>query len=180
MRPDPRGSPLGARKGTSLSTCPSIDRMSHAAHAQAGQNSACYSLSFTPHYLAHILAHMHALSLLLSHVIAHLTPQHHKGVTPDQYKKDYASGTLAAISEVSGVPANTIKAQLPPAATGSSGSRRLLQDSSAAAKENLKVGYELPTNDVAATTSKLQEATANGGEAFYKVCSVACVLLAAA
>jgi hypothetical protein len=108
-------------------------------------------------------------------------------VTAEQYEKEYANGTLAAIAEVSGVPAEAITPSVaaPPggsSTTGSSNStassnrtassnstggvRKLLQEGAA---NSFAVSYALATADPAATNAKLAQATANDGEAFYQV-----------
>jgi hypothetical protein len=92
-------------------------------------------------------------------------------VTAEQYQRELGPGTLSALSEVSGVPADSITTQLPGPAAGG---RKLLQGAS------LNVAYELATTDFAATTAKMNQALSNNGDGFFNVsggcvCCVACV-----
>jgi hypothetical protein len=99
-------------------------------------------------------------------------------VTAEEFKKNYEAGTIAALSEVTGVPASAITATIEQpaaaAAPAGRGNRRLLQDAAtgaaaAAAGGPLRVKFDLQTPDAAATTAKLGQALQNNGDSFYQV-----------
>jgi hypothetical protein len=109
------------------------------------------------------------------------------GVTAEDFQSQYAAGSLKAVSDISGVPASSIKSTVSstgtsPASNNSSttstSSRRLLQQattpaaaaaaaSAGSASSGLTVAYSLAAADATAASEGLQKAAADNGAGLY-------------
>jgi hypothetical protein len=99
------------------------------------------------------------------------------GTTAEEFASDYAQGSLKAVSDISGVPASSIKSTVSSSsdtpASSSGNSRRLLQQAASAAAAGsgsgggVTVAYSLNAADPAAASKGLQEAAADGGAGLY-------------
>lgn len=90
------------------------------------------------------------------------------GVSVDEFQEKYADGSLATVSEVSGVLENNISATLRSAAvegvgsSSSAGSRRLLQE-----QTGVIASYQITAARPETVLQRLNAATANNGEQFF-------------
>eukprot|EP00775_Hariotina_reticulata_P001511 gene1511-1847_t len=80
------------------------------------------------------------------------------GISPEEFQEKYSNGTLAAISQITGIPAEQIKPTYTPASAVSG--RKLLQT-------GVIVDYNIATAVREATLGKISDATANNGLGFY-------------
>lgn len=99
------------------------------------------------------------------------------GISAQDFKQKYANGSLAAVSQVSGVPESSIKSAINPAgsspgSSSSSGARRLLQQQAGSgtgsnSSDTVNVAYQITADDPAAALKGINDATANGGSGFF-------------